>query len=150
MRVTVINAHWDRLGLPGETTTQQGCNRCHNAFQISDNTCGTCGDHRMSTLMQLLRCIISLVVFSLVKVVLTKFYTKMNGCDERCLLLNSMTHLLPTQMPPSSQEPCPGQPFPLSTGREVSSIPKGGEGNEHWVYPSEQMFFNAMVRKVRC
>lgn len=58
-------------------------------------------------------------------------------------------------MPPSSQEPCPGQPFPLSTGREVSSIPKGGEGkggegNEHWVYPSEQMFFNAMVRKVRC
>ena len=104
----------------------------------------------MSTLMQLLRCIISLVVFSLVKVVLTKFYTKMNGCDERCLLLNSMTHLLPTQMPPSSQEPCPGQPFPLSTGREVSSIPKGGEGNEHWVYPSEQMFFNAMVRKVRC
>ncbi len=53
------------------------------------------------------------------------------------------------QMPKNlSQEPCPGQPFPLSTHRQVSSIPKveGEEGK--WVYPSEQMFFNAMVRKV--
>ena len=53
-------------------------------------------------------------------------------------------------MPNMSQEPMEGQPFPLSTEREVSSIPKAsaGKDGERWVYPSEQMFFNAMVRKV--
>lgn len=52
------------------------------------------------------------------------------------------------QMPRNlSQEPCPGQPFPLSTDRQESSIPKANEDGK-WVYPSEQMFFNAMVRKV--
>ena len=33
----------------------------------------------------------------------------------------------------------------------MSSIPKGSddkEKKEKWVYPSEQMFFNAMVKKV--
>ena len=59
-----------RLGLPGETTTQQGSNRCHNAFTTSDNTCGTCGDHRMSTINAI---VISLVVFPLVKVVLMRW-----------------------------------------------------------------------------
>ena len=56
---------------------------------------------------------------------------------------------LSVQMPRLSQEPAPGQPFPLSTSRERSSIPKadGAEG-ETWTYPSEQMFFNAMLRKV--
>ena len=49
-------------------------------------------------------------------------------------------------MPSLSQEPLPGQPFELSKDREVSSIPKAD--NTRWVYPSEQMFFNAMVRKV--
>ena len=61
-------------------------------------------------------------------------------------------HELWPQMPKDlSQEPCPGQPFPLSTYRQISSIPKGAEGapeGNKWVYPSEQMFFNAMVRKV--
>ena len=47
-----------------------------------------------------------------------------------------------------SQEPRPDQPFSLSKDREISSIPKFGTENEKWVYPSEQMFFNAMVRKV--
>jgi len=52
-------------------------------------------------------------------------------------------------MPNLSQEPAPGQPFPLSTSRERSTIPKaGGKEEETWVYPSEQMFFNAMLRKV--
>ena len=49
-------------------------------------------------------------------------------------------------MPASSQEPHPDQPFTLSTEREQSKIPK--EKGQVWVYPSEQMFFNAMVKKV--
>lgn len=45
-----------------------------------------------------------------------------------------------------NQEPSPGQPFSLSKEREVSSIPKAGT-DTNWTYPSEQMFWNAMVRK---
>nr|XP_053656707.1 holocytochrome c-type synthase-like [Cherax quadricarinatus] len=30
---------------------------------------------------------------------------------------------------------------------QVSSIPKSGSENENWVYPSPQMFWNAMLRK---
>ncbi|KAJ3269324.1 hypothetical protein HDV01_001568 [Terramyces sp. JEL0728] len=47
-----------------------------------------------------------------------------------------------------NQKPAPDQQKPLSTEREVSSIPMGGkyEGT-NWVYPSEQMFYNAMKRK---
>ena len=52
-------------------------------------------------------------------------------------------------MPVLNQDPVPGQPFELSKQRQVSSIPKGGtEKPDRWVYPSEQMFFNAMIRKV--
>ena len=51
-------------------------------------------------------------------------------------------------MPPPHQLPSPGQPFSLSTGRVQSNIPKaGGAEGEKWVYPSEQMFWNAMLRK---
>ena len=50
-------------------------------------------------------------------------------------------------MPPSSQEPLPDQPFSLSKERQTSSIPKADSSN-NWVYPSQQMFFNAMVKKV--
>ena len=49
-------------------------------------------------------------------------------------------------MPPPNQRPAPDQPFPLDTGRVVSSIPKAGT-DENWVYPSQQMFWNAMLRK---
>lgn len=49
-------------------------------------------------------------------------------------------------MPVSSQEPHPDQPFTLSIEREESKIPK--DSGKTWVYPSEQMFFNAMVKKV--
>lgn len=51
-------------------------------------------------------------------------------------------------MPHSPNEPLPGQSFPLSTERQLSTIPKAStmEG-EKWEYPSEQMFFNAMLRK---
>ncbi|CAI9736789.1 cytochrome c-type heme lyase [Octopus vulgaris] len=49
-------------------------------------------------------------------------------------------------MPPPNQRPSDDQPFPLPLNREVSSIPKAGT-NETWVYPSQQMFWNAMLRK---
>lgn len=51
-------------------------------------------------------------------------------------------------MPPANQQPAPDQPFPLPTNRQVSSIPKAtGQEEEFWVYPSQQMFWNAMLRK---
>lgn len=45
-------------------------------------------------------------------------------------------------MPQPNQKPAPDQPFPLSTERQVSTIPKAivkeGEG-EFWLYPSQQV-----------
>lgn len=49
-------------------------------------------------------------------------------------------------MPPPNQRPAPDQPFSLPTERIVSSIPKA-DSDEKWVYPSPQMFWNAMLRK---
>lgn len=45
-------------------------------------------------------------------------------------------------MPPANQNPAPGQPFPLPTDRQLSSIPKAivKEGESpFWVYPSQQV-----------
>ncbi|XP_023234317.1 cytochrome c-type heme lyase-like isoform X1 [Centruroides sculpturatus] len=50
-------------------------------------------------------------------------------------------------MPPPNQQPAADQPFELSTARQLSTIPKAGTDNETWVYPSQQMFWNAMLRK---
>ena len=50
-------------------------------------------------------------------------------------------------MPPPNQLPAPGQNIDLSTEREVSTIPRASETEDKWVYPSEQMFYNAMIRK---
>jgi len=53
-------------------------------------------------------------------------------------------------MEPANQKPAPDQPFPLPTARQVSTIPKAivQEGDSpYWVYPSQQMFWNAMLRK---
>ena len=50
-------------------------------------------------------------------------------------------------MPKENQNPAPDQPFPLSKDRQVSSIPKASEEGGFWVYPSAQMFWNAMLRK---
>lgn len=50
-------------------------------------------------------------------------------------------------MPPANQQPAPDQPFPLPTDRQISSIPKATGDGEFWVYPSQQMFWNAMLRK---
>jgi len=46
-----------------------------------------------------------------------------------------------------NQKPAPDQPFPLPIERQVSTIPKAGAEGEYWVYPSQQMFWNAMLRK---
>lgn len=52
-------------------------------------------------------------------------------------------------MPAANQQPAPDQPFPLPTQRQVSSIPRAmpDGSTEFWVYPSQQMFWNAMLRK---
>lgn len=50
------------------------------------------------------------------------------------------------QMPPPNQVPALDQPFDLSLTREESTIPRHGT-EKNWVYPSEQMFWNAMLRK---
>ncbi|MCJ8728612.1 hypothetical protein PDJAM_G00006330 [Pangasius djambal] len=49
-------------------------------------------------------------------------------------------------MPPPNQQPASDQPFPLPVNREESTIPRFGT-EKNWVYPSEQMFWNAMLRK---
>jgi cytochrome c heme-lyase len=61
-----------------------------------------------------------------------------------------------------SQYPSPDQKIPLSTQREISSIPRGDESDtnedtklpshqpsksSNWMYPSEQQFYNAMLKK---
>jgi cytochrome c heme-lyase len=54
-------------------------------------------------------------------------------------------------MPPPNQKPAPDQPFPLSTERVKSTIPKAITKEpgkmETWEYPSAQMFWNAMLKK---
>lgn len=49
-------------------------------------------------------------------------------------------------MPPPNQVPAPDQPFALPLNRQESRIPRAGS-KQNWVYPSEQMFWNAMLRK---
>ena len=63
-----------------------------------------------------------------------------------------------------SQSPAPGQKIPLSTQRVISSIPRADEeedastenksipahqpvNSQRWQYPSEQQFYNAMLKK---
>lgn len=47
-----------------------------------------------------------------------------------------------------NQLPSPGQKETLSTDRVMSTIPKSGnDGEATWLYPSPQMFFNALKRK---
>lgn len=58
-------------------------------------------------------------------------------------------------MPQSSNQPTPGQSQPLGRQRVPSTIPVGDDGRPAhqeadspvWMYPSEQMFYNAMKRK---
>jgi cytochrome c heme-lyase len=46
----------------------------------------------------------------------------------------------------ANQQPCPGQTKLLPTRREPSNIPRGGT-DAAWLYPSPQMFYNALKRK---
>ena len=46
----------------------------------------------------------------------------------------------------ANQLPWPGQQKALSTSRAVSTIPKAGVDGT-WVFPSPQMFYNALMRK---
>merc|ERR1719150_2783126 len=50
-------------------------------------------------------------------------------------------------MPPPNQIPSEDQPFILSTDRQKSSIPNANKAGESWIYPSQQMFWNAMLKK---
>ncbi|GAA5803303.1 hypothetical protein HPULCUR_008782 [Helicostylum pulchrum] len=47
----------------------------------------------------------------------------------------------------SEQAPQPDQKTPLAKERETSTIPRANSDDKLWIYPSEQMFFNAMRRK---
>jgi cytochrome c heme-lyase len=47
-------------------------------------------------------------------------------------------------MPPANQMPAPDQPFPLSTSRVTSSIPKVSEKEENWV---KRIFFILKIFK---
>lgn len=50
---------------------------------------------------------------------------------------------------PSQPSPEPSIPFKSNSGKPAYSSNDGGHTDEHgkWVYPSEQQFFNAMLRK---
>lgn len=77
-----------------------------------------------------------------------------NVCVIRChskqtMISMNFNQIILMQMPPANQNPAPGQPFPLPTDRQTSTIPKvtQEEAKEFWQYPSQQMFYNAMLRK---
>ncbi|XP_037678022.1 cytochrome c-type heme lyase isoform X2 [Choloepus didactylus] len=68
-------------------------------------------------------------------------------CPVKATTSKNKENLNPSNlMPPPNQMPAPGQPFALSTVREESSIPRA-DSEKKWVYPSEQMFWNAMLKK---
>ncbi|XP_053436707.1 holocytochrome c-type synthase isoform X3 [Nycticebus coucang] len=68
-------------------------------------------------------------------------------CPVKGAAFDSKENLDPSNlMPPPNQTPAPDQPFALSTVREESSIPRA-DSEKKWVYPSEQMFWNAMLKK---
>lgn len=72
----------------------------------------------------------------------------MSAAENGSLLVNTPNDVNPlNMMPPPNQRPAPDQPFDLPTERQVSTIPKAGSENDFWQYPSQQMFWNAMLRK---
>jgi len=76
-------------------------------------------------------------------------HPKMQAASE-CPVQHDNSDVNPmNMMPPANQKPAPDQPFPLPTDRETSSIPKVTDDGkvEFWQYPSQQMFWNAMLRK---
>jgi cytochrome c heme-lyase len=77
------------------------------------------------------------------------FDSNMSECPASVGLKASLTEDIDpaNMMPPPNQRPAPDQPFPLSIDRQTSTIPRADKPNECWVYPSPQMFWNAMLRK---
>lgn len=89
--------------------------------------------------------------------------TAKSGCPLRAGLANSECsasdpvvglepgkNIEPTADEDRRQKPGPDQPFLLTKSRFTSSIPKGFDANgtpNFWVYPSAQMFWNAITRK---
>mmetsp|Transcript_33641 Transcript_33641/g.56525 ORF Transcript_33641/g.56525 Transcript_33641/m.56525 type:complete len:278 (+) Transcript_33641:269-1102(+) len=81
--------------------------------------------------------------------------TEKDAPASACPIKNGNTELDPkNNMFPPNQLPGPDQRVHLSTTRVASTIPKGDFTPQHqskaepvWVYPSEQMFYNAMKRK---
>ncbi|KAK4514976.1 FAD-dependent urate hydroxylase [Mucor velutinosus] len=63
------------------------------------------------------------------------------GCDSTAI---DSTNNMPKV---SQQSPQPDQKMPLGKERETSTIPRANSDDKLWIYPSEQMFFNAMRRK---
>lgn len=69
------------------------------------------------------------------------FVPPKEGCDSDAIdSTNNMPKI-------SQQSPQPDQKMALGTQREISTIPRANSDDKLWVYPSEQMFFNAMRRK---
>lgn len=64
---------------------------------------------------------------------------KLNDKNKDELNPDNMMPMHPNQIPD------PDQPFDLSKERVISNIPK--QDGQKWVYPSEQMFWNAMKKK---
>lgn len=63
------------------------------------------------------------------------------GCDSDAIdSTNNMPKI-------SEQNTHADQKIPLAKDREISTIPRANSDDKLWVYPSEQMFFNAMRRK---
>jgi cytochrome c heme-lyase len=68
--------------------------------------------------------------------------------QSECPVAHDQSNINPlNMMPAENQNPAPDQPFALSKDRQVSSIPKASDEGGFWVYPSQQMFWNAMLRK---
>ncbi|KAM8706574.1 hypothetical protein ACLKA7_010783 [Drosophila subpalustris] len=76
-------------------------------------------------------------------------HPKMQSASE-CPVQHDNSDVNPlNMMPPANQQPAKDQPFPLPTDRQTSTIPKVTEDGtvQFWQYPSQQMFWNAMLRK---
>ncbi|KAI8368507.1 cytochrome c/c1 heme-lyase [Blakeslea trispora] len=69
------------------------------------------------------------------------FMPTKEGCDSEAI---DSSNKMPKV---SQQQRQPDQKLPLSLNREISTIPRSNSDDKLWIYPSEQMFFNAMRRK---
>lgn len=79
-----------------------------------------------------------------------------SASSSSCPVVGGESYNPNNNMPEIPNAPMDSRGLPLSSQRETSSIPTAssdlpkhqGSGAGAWVYPSEQMFYNAMKRKV--